>query len=444
MPTFQAPHSKDKIIGLVNEMFDAGRIERAARETFFVRRARTIGAADFLFLCMFACQGACDASLQWLCGDLMAHGRCVSKQSLHDRFNARAVAFMKELFLYALATKLDIPCPKRNGFGRVVVGDSTTIELPEGLRGSYRGFGGSASGAAVKLQYSYDLLSQGDVSLLVQDGSCGDSGQPLVDLREGDLRIEDLGYFALGRFEQVMHAGAFFLSRLRLDTKVYTERDGTYVPLDLASELCHMRPCEPRSLTAYLGAAKKLKVRLVIERVPDAVAGEKRRKLRKYMGWKQKGLTQKRLALCSVNAHITNATEEQLPTDEVRGYYSLRWQVEITFKAWKSVFGIDRVGRMKTERFECMHYASLMLILLTTRLFAFGSSWYLGKGGKEPSMLKFFQIIKAAAPRIRNALQNDRGLLPALIEGLLESVGRIGLKQQKRGRASPYAILKIT
>jgi len=61
-----------------------------------------------------------------------------------------------------------------------------------------------------------------------------------------------------------------------------------------------------------------------------------------------------------VNAYITNADQDILPTDLIRSIYSLRWQIEIIFKTWKSTFNLDKVKQMKIQRFDCINYGTLI------------------------------------------------------------------------------------
>ena len=72
--------------------------------------------------------------------------------------------------------------------------------------------------------------------------------------------------------------------------------------------------------------------------------------------------------MCWFNIYITNADEEKLPTQFVRLIYSLRWQIELIFKIWKSVFKIDKVKQMSIFRFECYIYSKLIAILLTLHI----------------------------------------------------------------------------
>lgn len=38
--------------------------------------------------------------------------------------------------------------------------------------------------------------------------------------------------------------------------------------------------------------------------------------------------------LSAMNVYITNAPPEDVPTEHVHDLYSLRWQIELLFKAW--------------------------------------------------------------------------------------------------------------
>ena len=86
---------------------------------------------------------------------------------------------------------------------------------------------------------------------------------------------------------------------------------------------------------------------------------------------------------------MTNATQEQLPAALIRAIYGIRWQIELIFKIWKSIFELDIVRPMSIHRFECMLYGRLILILINNQLQALFRS-------KEP--LDDFELseIKAA------------------------------------------------
>lgn len=75
--------------------------------------------------------------------------------------------------------------------------------------------------------------------------------------------------------------------------------------------------------------------------------------------------------MCGYHIWITNAPKEYLPKESAREFYSLRWQIEIIFKIWKSILNIEKVTRMNIFRFECYLYGRFIAILLSGELFSY-------------------------------------------------------------------------
>jgi hypothetical protein len=382
-------------------------------------------------------------SLEDLCRELLKEGIKIRKQSLQDRFNESASDFMKQMVEHALSKKLGLaPGGIECRFGRIVINDSTVFQLPEEYADRYKGFGGGASKAGIKNQYCFDLLSQQIIDITVQEGTVPDCKYPLQDLRAKDLRLEDLGYFKVEKFKAIENAKAYFLSRLKFGVAIYTLTKGKYSRLDLFKEIGKLKEGEMKSIQIYLGEKEKYATRLIIEKVPAKLANEKRRKLTTDKQNKRKGISKERLIFCDVNAFITNCSQEELPNKLLRHCYSLRWQVEIIFKAWKSSFKIDKVKQMKIERFECFHYGCLMLIIASTHLLSYFKQWYLSKHQEEISELKFFKLIASMKQEIKEIVKQTKIAVDIFIQQLAEIIERTCVKEQKKNRLKPLSIIR--
>jgi len=436
---------KNKLIEQISKSFDKEKIEQIAFDTKFVQRESKFTGVDFFFLCVFAHQIDSTMSLEGLCAELLKEeGKYLCKQSLQDRYNDEGVSFMKQMVHEALKDKIDLPpIVPHPDFGRIILGDSTVFELPEKFSDKYAGSGGGASKAAVKIQYNYDLLRQDIQSITLQKGTCSDVKQELGIVQKNDLRIEDMGYFKLQRFEDIVKAEAYFLSRLKFGTLVYEHNELGYQEIDLLKIQKKMKAGERKIMKVYLGKKEKLPVRLILEKVPVKVADEKRRKLKTDKQNKRKNLSKRRLEFCNLNVYITNTTEEQLPSEQVRNYYSLRWQIELVFKAWKSVYNIDKIKPMKIQRFECNLYGTLLLIILTTNLLAFYKRNLYQSTKKELSEIKMFKTLKHLLPTLKKAVTKSKKSIIKFMNLLEDIVLKTCIKQQKRNALNPFNIISI-
>ena len=392
---------------------------------------------------MFAHQRDYQMSLEGMCRYLLQDGKKMSKQSLQDRFTDEAADFMQKMVSHALTERLHRSPSAHEKFNRIIIGDSTVFQLPPQFSDVYRGSGGGASTAAIKVQYNYDLLTGSIITLLNREGASADGSTPVPALKKDDLLIEDLGYFNIGRFKAIEKQSACFLSRLRFGIRVYVKKGPRYEVLDLLKEEKKMKPGQMCQYEAYIGEKEKLPVRLVIEKVPEQVAEQKRRKLKTDKQSKRKGLSDARLSFCILNAYITNASQEDLPMHQVRSYYSLRWQIEILFKAWKSVYKLNQVKPMKCQRFQCIHYGLLMLIILTTHLLVCFKKIVRKLDGNELSEFKLYKCLKEILPVWSDAVKKKRNLSD-VIESIIGMVRNTCIKDQKKNKRTPFAILYQT
>lgn len=328
-------------------------------------------------------------------------------------------------------------------FSRILVEDSTIFELPEKLRTKYAGSGGSATRAAIKVHHCIEILSGAIISIVNKSGIYSDQKIALPDLKHGDLLISDLGFFGIPRLLQIIRQQARYLSRLRSDVIIFRLINGEYKPFDLLKEEKKMKPGDIREYEVYITAKEKLFVRLILEKVDEKIAAEKRRKLKQKRHSKGKILSHRRLALCNINAYVTNTSCNELPKENVRNYYSLRWQIEILFKAWKSIYSIDEIRLMKLERFECMHYGLLTMIVLTHHIFMIykKSAYKLNK--TEISELKFYSCIKETLPVLISVL-NCKQKLRQYLDMLWSMVINTCIKDRKKNKKSPLQILKMS
>lgn len=86
-----------------------------------------------------------------------------------------------------------------------------------------------------------------------------------------------------------------------------------------------------------------------------------------------------------------------------------------------------------------MHYASLLLILLTARLMSFCRASVHAREKTELSELKFFKVMKGVLPQLRAAIGYD--CLDGSIDRLLLLAGKVATKHRRLKKPSPFMVL---
>lgn len=145
-----------------------------------------------------------DALFQ-LCANLEAEsGLSMTPQALNERFNSKAVSFLKNVFhslLRAQTPEVLLPFLAENSpFSRIRLLDATSFLIPETFREIFQGSGGTRHTTGVKIPLEYDLLSGQFINVDVgpekgNDKTYGVTCSPTIQKR--DLCLRYLGYFDL-------------------------------------------------------------------------------------------------------------------------------------------------------------------------------------------------------------------------------------------------------
>ncbi len=175
---------------------------------------------------------------------------------------------------------------------------------------------------------------------------------------KGRILLADLGYYSHRLFAKIAEHGGFFVSRLKENV------DPTFV----------------RSLKVHRGRAIDLEgMRLseVLARLDRGVLDaevELSYKHRVYAGTRSSDTFVCRLVAVwneearRYHLYVTNISPEQLGAEEVAQLYSMRQEIELTFKELKSSYALDKFKTKNEHAIKALILAALLTLVASRRL----------------------------------------------------------------------------
>jgi hypothetical protein len=423
----------------LTEFFSTEHIEASARRTKFVQRASKITGKLFLALVTFGRWSTSKTTVAQLAAKA-AHLDVpvdIPPAALQQRMTDRAVAFLREVLQSTFANLHALGTVCEDGlfaaFGRVHIADSTGFGLPASLAAEFPGAGGSGSQAGAKIQLVWDYKSQtfepfALIPWNVPDNKYIETGVKLA--QPHSLFLFDLGYFKLAAVAQIAAAQAYFLSRFNHQTALREVVGGRTQPLDL-SQCLRQNARALVEKAVILGTRDCVATRLIAIRMPETIVNERRRQA--YAVAKKRGYTpsQRHLTLMAWNLFITNVPATVWPPQTVGIVYSLRWQVELVFKTWKSGMHLASVTTTTKYSTLCYLYGRMLLILLTSTL---GSPLRvtLWQQQRELSLLKLVRHFQAGADQWFQALFRPAGQLARFLTRACATAERLVTKELRK------------
>ncbi|AIW84397.1 Transposase for insertion sequence element IS231B [Bacillus mycoides] len=424
-------HQKQELSLFAEELYrymSPATLNQLAIEAGGMKRKRKCHGHHFLSLCVWLNQQIATTSLTQLCSQLeTSTGILLSPEGLNRRFNSASVAFFRNVFTSLLQAKIGgsstISHSLSAYFERIRILDSTTFQVPDRFAATYPGAGGCSHTAGVKIQLEYDLLSGEFSDVKIEPGKRSDQayGATRMDMtQKNELYIRDLGYFRLQDFKSIQDKEGYYLSRLKLPTKIYRKEFETVV---FKTKPAQLRP---------------VYIQIHLEDIMNQYIMNQFRE-------KKKGITytDRTKLLQGITVYMTNIPTEWVPKEKIYDLYSLRWQIELLFKIWKSWFRIHRCKSIKQERLECHLYGQLISILLCSSTMFKMRELLLRKKQKELSEYKAMYIIKDYFLLFHQALHKNTQELSKILLRLFNLLQRNGRKSHRYEKKTVFDILGV-
>lgn len=423
------------IISNLSKYFDRDRIEQEARSCKFIQRPKKLTGFAFFIICVTE---SLENSLSILCCKLSEFSIYICEQSLNERFTDNAVAFVKRMFEQILALELIISPPMNflRAFSGVFIQDATVINLPDTMSHLFKGMGGSSGKSSLKIDFQMDVQNT-SCQVNLRGGSSSDNIQAVENPKPGALYIRDLGYFNISLLGLITEAKAYFLSRLKPKIAIYEDERGKKT-FDIGNASCNLVPNEIIHKSVFIGRRKYLPVNLIIQKLPAEIVAIKVAKLKKSCHQRMMKVSQEALAWCQINTYITNIPLNWFDALVIIEIYGIRWQIEIIFKVWKSIFKINEVGKMNSNRILCMLYGRLVFIMLNMKIFRVFKKNIYGVSQKELSELGAFKQMNEQREKFKLAIRTGLyEMWKELISFFFRAVQSFAIKKIRAKDLSP-------
>jgi hypothetical protein len=422
-------HSKSEKSELCyNQMLANLKVTEAAWQSGFYQLAPKKIFAENLLVGFWEMQRKSKNTLRnWAieCGMLLESKQAISKQAIDDRLNNHCLKMVQQLLNQSLNMKYvsiqnevnKVLTGMRNEvswlFNRILLQDSTIQSLPPNLSDIFHSsHTGSEKAAMLRLQATFDITQMCWVAFFIGTYKDNDQSQSQAIVKvaqKRDLILRDLGYFTLDSLELLLKE-QYVITKWDNQSNLYFDEDfidsssdKAYKKGDKIKLLEYLKGKQNVDIQVQVGSKKRLKMRLVANKLPKKKA-QKRIEEAKKNRHSKSNHSDEYYELLKWEFFLTNIAKNQLAAEKIVKLYGLRCLprnlggfIEILFKSWKSYCNFKKMlGKEKMNYTRLMITINLLLIYFVyfiLDIFRYIAQKVAKSTGKLISILKFMDVL---------------------------------------------------
>jgi len=219
-----------------------------------------------------------------------------------------------------------------------------------------------STGTDWRLHYSIELFNLMCDEFFISKPKIGESFLNFK-VKNNDLLIGDRAYGRFKGMEYVSKNNGYFLTRFK--TKAFTLYDESQMEIDLLKnlELLEIGDVLELNCFAVVKNSKQLPIRICAIKKSEEEAAKSIRKSIREIKKKQRRIDAVTLEF---NKYIILATNlpKSISAKKIMELYRLRWQIEISFKRLKSIFGLGHLPKKDVLGAKAWLHGKLFVALL--------------------------------------------------------------------------------
>jgi len=219
-----------------------------------------------------------------------------------------------------------------------------------------------------RLHVGYDLAT-GQVDQLELTDVHGAENLQRLSYRPGDIVLADRYYARPRDLRPVIDAGADFIVRTGWNSLRLLQANGE--PFDLFAALAAQAEQEGEvqvRIHEGIKAATPLILRLVVRRKDPEQAAAEQKRLLKDAKKRGKQPDPRSLEAAKYILLLTSLPADAFPPADILALYRFRWQIELAFKRFKSLAGLDMLPAKKPELARAWIYARLIVAIIAEQI----------------------------------------------------------------------------